>query len=68
MSPKNNSGFLKYSFLAFQMISSILVFVFLGRYIDTFKWTSFPIFTVTGVFLGLGVSLYQVFNSIKQIK
>ena len=32
---ENAGGFLKYTSMAFQMIASILVCVFLGRYLDT---------------------------------
>jgi hypothetical protein len=54
--------------MAFQMIATILIFTFLGRYIDTFKIIDFQIFTVVGVMLGLSVALYNGFKSIKQIK
>ncbi|MCL9980269.1 MAG: AtpZ/AtpI family protein [Bacteroidia bacterium] len=54
--------------MAFQMIATILIFTFLGRYIDTYKIIDFQIFTVVGVLLGLSIALYQGFKSIKQIK
>jgi hypothetical protein len=46
----------------------VLVFTFLGKYIDTYKIIDFQIFTVVGVLLGLSMALYQGFKSIKQIK
>lgn len=68
MSLKSNLGFLRFAGMAFQMIATILVFTFLGRYLDTFKFMEFHFFTVIGVIFGLFVSLYQGFKSIKQIK
>lgn len=68
MSLKSNLGFLRFASLAFQMIATILVFTFLGRYIDTYKIIDFQIFTVGGVLLGLSIALYQGFKSINQIK
>lgn len=68
MSLKGNLGFLRFASMAFQMIVTILLFTFLGRYIDTFNVVQFNLFTVLGVLLGLSISLYQGFKSISQIK
>lgn len=68
MSVKSNLGFLRFASMAFQMIATILIFTFLGRYIDTYNIIDFQIFTVVGVLLGLSIALYQGFKSIKQIK
>lgn len=68
MSLKGNLGFLRFASMAFQMIATILLFTFLGRYIDTFNVVQFNLFTVLGVLLGLSISLYQGFKSISQIK
>ncbi len=68
MSVKSNLGFLRFASMAIQMIATILIFTFLGRYIDTYKIINFQIFTVVGVLLGLSIALYQGFKSIKQIK
>jgi hypothetical protein len=68
MSVKSNLGFMRFASMAFQMIAIILVFTFLGKYIDTYKIIDFQIFTVVGVLLGLSIALYQGFKSIKQIK
>lgn len=68
MSLKGNLGFLRFASMAFQMIATILLFTFLGRYIDTFNVVKFNLFTVLGVLLGLSISLYQGFKSISQIK
>lgn len=68
MSLKGNLGFLRFASMAFQMIATILLFTFLGRYIDTFNVVQFNLFTVLGVLLGLSISLYQGFKSISHIK
>lgn len=68
MSLKGNLGFLRFASMAFQMVATILLFTFLGRYIDTFNVVQFNLFTVLGVLLGLSISLYQGFKSVSQIK
>ena len=65
--------------MAFQMIGAILVFVFLGRYLDQHfvvfsqasqedygKLKSFPLFTFVGTILGVASSLYLALKLLKK--
>ncbi len=55
---KQTSSIAKYSGLAFQMIAIILLVLFAGIKLDEFLEREFPIFTITGAFLGVILSLY----------
>ena len=81
MKPKQNKientrGFLKYTSMAFQMIATILVFLFLGKFLDSRFSVStnlngnhhkvFPIFTFVGAILGVAASLYLILKSLKK--
>ncbi|MFN5889884.1 MAG: AtpZ/AtpI family protein [Bacteroidota bacterium] len=59
--------FMKYTSMAFQMIGSILVFVFMGYFIDN-SWAKqqlgFPVFTIVGTLLGVAASLYLILKKI----
>ncbi len=72
---ENAGGFLKYTSMAFQMIASILVCVFLGRYLDTQFINDpseiedihhFPLFTFIGTLVGVAASLYLALKSLKK--
>lgn len=77
---QSTGSFLKYTSMAFQMIGAILVFVFLGRYIDQHflvsnqhsitkdlvNRKSFPVYTFVGTILGVGSSLYFALKSLKK--
>jgi F0F1-type ATP synthase assembly protein I len=73
---ENTRGFLKYTSMAFQMIATILVFLFLGKYLDSrFTETAslsgknhkaFPIFTFVGAILGVAASLYLILKTLKK--
>jgi F0F1-type ATP synthase assembly protein I len=67
---KSNVSFLSFVGMAFQMIATILVFTFLGLQADKMDWikSRFPIFTLVGIFAGLGVSFYSIFKSLKNLK
>jgi len=54
--------------MAFQMIVTILVGTFLGRFIDTKTNSKFPVFTLIGILGGIALSLFRVFQSLKQKK
>ena len=72
---ENAGGFLKYTSMAFQMIASILVCVFLGHFLDQ-KFgvrkssldnsNSFPLYTFIGTIVGVSTSLYLALKSIKK--
>jgi len=73
---ENTRGFLKYTSMAFQMIATILVFLFMGRYLDNrFVFSSglknghhtvFPLFTFICTLLGLSASLYLIIKYLKK--
>lgn len=72
---ENAGGFLKYTSMAFQMIASILVCVFLGHFLDQKvvvqkssldHSNSFPLYTFIGTILGVATSLYLALKSIKK--
>jgi F0F1-type ATP synthase assembly protein I len=73
---ENTRGFLKYTSMAFQMIATILVFLLLGKFLDSrFITTSspnsnhhkaFPIFTFVGAILGVTASLYLILKTLKK--
>ena len=66
-SVESSRDFMKYTSMAFQMIASILVFVFMGFFIDN-AWAKsqlgFPVFTIVGTLLGVGASLYLILKKI----
>ncbi len=67
---KSNVSFLSFVGMAFQMIVTILIFTFLGLQADKMNWikSRIPVFTLVGVFMGLGVSFYSIFKSLKNLK
>jgi len=62
--------------MAFQMIATILVFLFLGRYLDkqfivtasdkNAQHAAFPVFTFVGTILGVAASLYLILKTLKK--
>jgi hypothetical protein len=67
--PLNNSrGFIQYTSMALQMIVAIVGATFLGKYIDQRVQSKFPTATLVGVFVGIGIALYRVFNGLKEKK
>ncbi len=67
LAAESSRDFLKYSSMAFQMIGSILAFVFMGYFIDN-SWAKqqlgFPVFTIVGTLLGVAASLYLILKKI----
>jgi ATP synthase protein I len=53
--------------LVYVLIASPIMFGFLGWYADKYFQTK-PIFTVLGIFAGLGIGFYSFFKSLKQIE
>jgi F0F1-type ATP synthase assembly protein I len=50
----------KYTGIAFEMIATIVLFVLLGRWVDS-QWVwKFPVGTFFGAIIGVGVSLYVI--------
>jgi ATP synthase protein I len=56
---------MKYAGLGVQLAASILVFVFLGRWLDRKAGTS-GLFTILGAFLGFGGTMYALIRSLNK--
>ncbi|MEL6142305.1 MAG: AtpZ/AtpI family protein [Bacteroidota bacterium] len=52
-----DNPYLKYSGMAFQMAATILVFVFLGQWLDK-QFNSEPLLLIVGCLLGVGGGIY----------
>lgn len=67
MNKINNSGnVLANVGLGMQMALSILIFVFAGYWLDNY-FDTLPLFLLFGVFIGLLLSFYYLFNEIKRL-
>ena len=53
----------KYAGLGFQLVGSILLFLYLGRWVDRRIGTE-PLFLLLGVFTGLAASIYSMYRSL----
>lgn len=64
----NTQYFLKYTSMAFQMIGTIIAFVFMGYFIDlqpwALKYVGHHVFTLVGTLLGVAGSLYIILKKI----
>jgi ATP synthase protein I len=58
------ADYIKYSGIAFQMIATILIMTFAGRWLDSKEWFNFPLFTVIGVLVGVSVALYLILKKV----
>ncbi len=67
---KNNSDNLKkigkFLYLPFQMLVIVGMFGFVGYKLDKWLATSFPIFLLIFIILGIALSLYNVFLELKK--
>jgi ATP synthase protein I len=61
---KNTRAYLRYSGLAFQLIATILVFVYLGRWIDQSMGNSTPWFTLLLALLAVVGSMYRLIKGL----
>jgi len=61
---KQNTSFLRYSSVAFQMMLGIALPTWAGLQLDRYFNFSFPWGVLTGSLLGLGVSLYSVLKNL----
>lgn len=59
------SAYLKYSGMAFHMMASILIGLFIGRWIDNQLKFIAPLGVVAGVLLGLTAAFMALFKAIK---
>ncbi|MGH7703178.1 MAG: AtpZ/AtpI family protein [Gemmatimonadales bacterium] len=58
-------GPMRYAGLGVQLTASILVFVFLGQWLDR-KFSTGGLFTILGAFLGFGGTMWSLIRSLKQ--
>lgn len=65
---KQTPNYIKYSGIAFQMLATIGVFVFIGYKIDEYKNIDNALFTAIFGIFGVGISLYQVIKSLSRGK
>jgi len=61
---KQITGVLKYSGLAFQMITIILIVLYGGMKLDEYLENEFPLFTFLGAISGVVLSLYVVLKDL----
>ena len=61
---KQFTGVLKYSGLAFQMITIILIVLYGGMKLDEYLEKEFPLFTFLGAISGVVLSLYFVLKDL----
>jgi len=61
---KQNTSFLRYSSVAFQMMLGIALPTWAGLQLDRYFNISFPWGVLTGSLFGLGVSLYSVLKNL----
>ena len=61
---KQFTGVLKYSGLAFQMITIILIVLYGGMKLDEYLENEFPLFTFLGAISGVVLSLYFVLKDL----
>lgn len=59
------NSYIKYSALGFQMIGIIGLFTYAGYKIDQVQQTKTPIYTGLSSLMGVLISLYVVFKSLK---
>ena len=62
------NNYARYSAMGFQMIVIIGAFTFIGYKIDERRNTNVPIFTALLSLTGVGIALYLVIRSIKNLK
>lgn len=60
------SGYAKYSAIGLQMGAIITLLTFCGKYLDTFKWIKFPIFTICGILIGVFSAIYYIIKSLSK--
>lgn len=63
---KSTSAYLKYSTIGIKLICTILVFLFLGRYIDSKLENNLHIYTISLTLLALVISMYMLFKDLSK--
>jgi F0F1-type ATP synthase assembly protein I len=64
--PKNQNKYIVFSSMTFQMAATIGFFVWLGLKLDSWLKTN-SIFTAILSLLGVGVSIYQIIKTLKNL-
>lgn len=64
--PKPSNTYLKYSGLAFQLLSAIAICGWLGYRLDQWLELTFPAFMLVFGFLAFGGMMYQLYRSINK--
>lgn len=54
-----------YSAILSQLVGSILIGIFIGRWLDG-QFGTMPLFLIVGIFLGLAVGVYAMIKLIRQ--
>jgi len=60
--PKKNNfpkSFLQYTAMSVQMIGTIIIFLMIGRFLDSKVPLNLPVFTLIFILTGVFVSMYQ---------
>jgi F0F1-type ATP synthase assembly protein I len=60
---KKVQAFGTYAGLGIQLGGSVLVFFFLGYYLDGYLGT-LPLFTILGTFIGAGAAIYSIYKKV----
>ena len=63
--PEKGPGPARYAGLGFQLAASILLFVFIGQWLDR-KTGANGIFTILGAFVGFGGTMYSLFRTLNR--
>jgi ATP synthase protein I len=58
----------RYSGMTFQLAAVIIIFIFIGKWLDTKIIFKFPVFTVALSFLGVFVGIYFVIKDVLKHK
>ncbi len=46
------------------MAAAVVITTFLGKYLDSFEWFKFPVFTVIGAIIGVFAAMYYLIKKI----
>jgi F0F1-type ATP synthase assembly protein I len=58
------SDYARYSALGLQMAAIVTIMAFLGKYLDSFHWVKFPLFTVVGILIGIFAAMYYIIRQL----
>ena len=62
---KNQTNWMQYSSLGFQIVATILIFLWLGTKLEYYFKINSPYGQLLGTFLGIFASLYNVIRTVK---